>query len=279
LAGLLALVRALKCAPPWTGLTASPVFVANVGEEGDGNLSGMRHLCTQSPLASKIRCYLVLDGPSIEHITCEALACRRYEVAITGQGGHSWIDHGMANPVHALAKAITLFTSDVPAVHSACRYAFNFGMIDGGVSVNAIPTSARARLDLRSTGETMLEQLGALLEASVAQACSWENERSPLGKVAAKIREAGSRPGGFLPPGSGLMRAVTKVDEFLGIPSAPDCSSTDANIPLSMGIPAVSLGAGGSGGGAHTPQEWFRPEGRDLGLQRLLLVLALLLAE
>jgi acetylornithine deacetylase/succinyl-diaminopimelate desuccinylase-like protein len=278
LAGLLALVRALKSGPPLEGLTASPVFIANVGEEGDGNLCGMRYLCSDSPLASKIRAYVVLDGPAIEHVTCEALACRRYEITITGAGGHSWIDYGVANPVHAMARMITIFAENLPQTTPDKKLSFNFGIIEGGVSVNAIPTAARTRLDLRSVDEAALERMSIILDAALTRACDWENEKATL-KVAGKIRETGSRPGGKLAADSPLLISIAKVDAYLGIRTALDCGSTDANIPLSRGIPAISIGAGGVGGGAHTPAEWYRPDARDTGLKRLLLLLALLLAE
>jgi len=277
LAGLLALVRALKSAPPLEGLAASPVFIANVGEEGDGNLCGMRHLCTQSPLASKIRAFIVLDGPATEHITHEALACRRYEVTIQGPGGHSWIDYGIANPVHAISRMITIFAENLPP--PGTKFSFNFGIIEGGVSVNSIPPFARTRLDLRAVDEALLERMSAVLDAAVTRACDWENEKSPLGKVSGRVRETGSRPGGRLPLGSPLLAAVQTVDAYFGIKSVPDCASTDANIPLSLNIPAISIGAGGIGGGAHTAAEWYKPDGRDAGLKRLLLLLAIILSE
>lgn len=277
LAALLAIVRALKSAPPQTGHTASPVFIANVGEEGDGNLCGMRHLCTASPLAARIKTYLVLDGPAVEHITNEALACRRYEITIQGPGGHSWIDYGIANPVHAIARMITIFAENLPPATSPLS--FNFGIVEGGVSVNAIPPLARTRLDIRSVDEALLERMTVILDAALTRACDWENEKSPLGKVSGRIREAGSRPGGRLPSSSPLLAAVKAVDSYLGIRSTTDCASTDANIPLNLNIPALSIGAGGSGGGAHTSAEWYKPDGRDLGLKRLVLLLSLLLSE
>lgn len=277
LAALLAIVRALKSAPPLAGLTASPVFIANVGEEGDGNLCGMRHLCTQSPLAPRIRSFLVLDGPATECITTQALACRRYEVTIQGPGGHSWIDYGVANPVHAIARMITIFAENLPP--PVAPFSFNFGVIDGGVSVNAIPPSARTRLDLRSVDEALLERMSVILDAALTRACEWENEKSTLGKVTGKVRDAGSRPGGRLAPNSPLLAAIRSVDAHLGIRSTTDCASTDANIPLSRNIPAISIGAGGTGGGAHTALEWYKSDGRNLGLQRIMLLLALLLRE
>jgi tripeptide aminopeptidase len=279
LAGLLALVRVMKATPELTGVTAAPVFIANVGEEGEGNLSGMRYLCRQSPLASKIRSYLVLDGPSTDHVTCQALASRRFEISFAGPGGHSWSDYGVGNPVHALSRVITLFAENQPEPVPGVRSSFNFGVIDGGVSVNSIPNSARAKLDIRSESPGQLELLGDLLSTCVAKAAEMENAQATVARVTAKLRETGARPGGGLATDAPLLRYIAAVDEWLGIHSRIDCSSTDANIPLSMGIPAVSIGAGGTGGGAHTPGEWFRPEGRDSGLKRVLLTLALLLAE
>jgi di/tripeptidase len=120
--------------------------------------------------------------------------------------------------------------------------------------------------------------LAEVLNACVERSQQVENERSPGGRVAAKIREIGSRPGGGLSPEAPLLGYIRAVDAHFGIRSQLDCASTDANIPLSMNIPAISIGAGGRGGGAHTPAEWFHPEGREIGLKRVLLTLMLLLA-
>ncbi|OYW13493.1 MAG: peptidase, partial [Acidobacteriia bacterium 12-62-4] len=239
LAGLLAVVRVLKLIPELAGVTAAPVFIANVGEEGEGNLSGMRYLCRQSPLASKIRSYLVLDGPSTDHVTCQALASRRFEVTFAGPGGHSWSDYGVGNPVHALSRVITLFAENQPEPVPGVRSSFNFGVIDGGVSVNSIPNSARAKLDIRSESPAQLELLGDLLSTCVAKATEMENAQATMARVTAKLRETGARPGGGLASDAPLLRYIAAVDEWLGIRSRIDCSSTDANIPLSMGIPAV----------------------------------------
>jgi acetylornithine deacetylase/succinyl-diaminopimelate desuccinylase-like protein len=251
----------------------APLLVANVGEEGEGNLSGMRFLCR--PHAARPKAFLILDGPGVEHVTCRALASRRYEVVITGPGGHSWSDHGVGNPVHALGRAIAAFTESAPE-QSVPRSSFNFGLIQGGSSINSIPVEARAKLDLRSEHPAALERMAALLHSAVDRAVEAENALG-LGRVSARVKEIGARPGGELDPGSGLWEAVRAVDQFLGLRSVPDCSSTDANIPLSLGLPAISIGAGGAGGGAHTWGEWFHPEGRELGLRRILLLLALLL--
>jgi tripeptide aminopeptidase len=281
LAALLALAGAWTAAPPLENPPLSPVLIANVGEEGEGNLCGIRYLCRPAA-GTRYRAFLVLDGPSTDHITCQALASRRFEVIFTAAGGHSWSDHGAANPVHALSRAITHFTAEAPTGDPRCS--FNFGLITGGTSINAIPSEARAKVDLRSESSARMEELATLLAASVERALEEENRRAdvqaraPGGRAGARLKEIGSRPGGALPDGASILEYLLAVDAHLGIRSSLDCSSTDANIPLSLGLQAVSIGAGGQGGGAHTPVEWFQPEGRELGLRRILLALCLLLA-
>jgi acetylornithine deacetylase/succinyl-diaminopimelate desuccinylase-like protein len=277
LTALIALAGAWNAAPPLRNGVLAPVLIANVGEEGEGNLSGMRYLC-RTASATRPRAFLVLDGPNTDHITCRALASRRFEVIVSGPGGHSWSDHGAGNPVHAISRAITTFTDSVPP-GDLPRSSFNFGLVRGGSSINSIPTEARAKVDLRSEDPARIDQLVALLEDSVERAVETENARGNANRVAAKVKEIGSRPGGALAEGSAILEAIRLVDAFLGIRSSLDCSSTDANIPLSMGLPAISIGAGGQGGGAHTPAEWFHPEGREVGLRRILLTLCWLLTD
>ncbi len=259
---------------------ASLVLVANVGEEGEGNLNGMRYLCRQSTLASRIRQFLVLDGPAVDHITGHALASRRFEIHFSGPGGHSWSDYGTGNPVHALAAVIADFSAS-PVRSFRPRTSINFGLIEGGASINSIPSEARAKLDIRSESQEQLNELAELLTDAVERALAAENERVAgrrlTGRLTAKIREIGSRPGGKLADHAPLLETLRMVDAHLGIRAGLDCASTDANIPLSLGREAVSIGAGGQGGGAHTTAEWFHPEGREVGLQRILLTLAHLL--
>ena len=282
LAALFAIARVFNQFQPFGDAGPGLLLVANVGEEGEGNLSGMRYLCRQSPLASRFRSFLVLDGPSTDHYTAEALACRRFEIVVSGPGGHSWSDFGTANPIHALSRAIAAFTDTyaprVAAGHAG-RFSFNFGVVDGGTTVNAIPSSARAKVDLRSQDPALLEALSVELAAALEEALLTENERATGGRVTAKRKEAGNRPGGRLPESSPLLSFIRAVDAEVGLHSTSDCASTDANIPLSMGIQAVCIGAGGQGGGAHTTGEWYRSDGRDLGLKRVLLTLALLLDD
>jgi tripeptide aminopeptidase len=277
LAALLALARALKVAPAVEDSEAEVVLIANVGEEGEGNLSGMRYLARQSPLAQRIRAYLVLDGPGVERITARAVASRRFELAYNGAGGHSWSDYGNANPVHALGHAIAWFTEQVPGGNgSGPRCSFNFGTIEGGLSVNSIPVSARAKVDLRSESAARIDDLAAALEAALDQGLEFENRRATGTKIQGRMKEIGSRPGGQLGEDAPILAFLRAVDGWLGIRARLDSASTDANIPLSLGLQAVSLGAGGQGGGAHTASEWYSPEGRDLGLKRILLTILLL---
>lgn len=277
LAALLAMAKAMSQCDALSDGDVSVLFVANVGEEGEGNLSGMRYLCRQSPLAPKIKGFIVLDGPTIEHITSEALASRRFELTFTGPGGHSWSDYGVGNPVHALSRAIAIFAENRVSVAQGPRSSFNFGVIEGGSSINSIPTLARAKVDIRSERSDRLDELASLLTLAVEQALEAENELATGGRVSGKIKEIGSRPGGRLAENAPILTFVRAVDQHLGIRSHVDCASTDANIPLSMGLQAISIGAGGNGGGAHTPGEWFVPEGRELGLRRIVLTLTLLL--
>ena len=153
------------------------------------------------------------------------------------------------------------------------KSAINVGLIEGGSSINAIAQLARAKVDIRSESNARMDELVDMLSAAVDRARDIENQRAAGGKVAGKLKEIGSRPAAALPESAPILQYLRAVDAHLGIRSHLDCSSTDANIPLSLGIPALAIGAGGLGGGAHTTQEWFRPEGRDLGLKRIFLTL------
>jgi acetylornithine deacetylase/succinyl-diaminopimelate desuccinylase-like protein len=278
LSALLALARVFAENSDLHPIASSILLVANVGEEGEGNLSGMRYLCRHHPQANQFRAFVVLDGPSSEHVTAQALASRRFEISFNGPGGHSWNDYGTPNPVHAVSEVINSFLRDANArlVDRRVRCSFNFGIVEGGSSVNSIPSSARTKLDLRSEEPPLLDEVSILLTACVERALENGNRTARNARLTAKVRELGSRPGGRLPDDSVLLKIIYAVDHYLSIRSRLDCASTDANVPLSMGLPAVSLGTGGQGGGAHTTQEWYSPEGREQGLRRILLILAAL---
>jgi di/tripeptidase len=241
-----------------------------VGEEGEGNLRGMRTLI--DAYRTKLRAVVVLDGSGTDFVTTKALASRRLEVTITGPGGHSWSDFGMVNPINALVRgAVRFINTKVPA---APRTTFNLGQIEGGTSVNSIPHEAKLKVDLRSEAEEEITRLEAALRECVAAGVrdEMDNARDPSkGKLEWKMELIGSRPGGELAAGSPLLAALRAADEAVGNESRIERSSTDANIPLSLGIDAIAIGAGGNGGGAHSLQDWYEPAGREYGLKRALL--------
>jgi acetylornithine deacetylase/succinyl-diaminopimelate desuccinylase-like protein len=282
LSAMLALARLLSEISDLHDVAGSLLLVTNVGEEGEGNLSGMRYLCEQAAQISTVEAFIILDGPSTDHVTAQALASRRFELSFSGPGGHSWNDHGTPNPVHALSDLVTQFVRSAEAKVSSerpTRCSYNFGIIEGGTSINSIPSSARAKLDLRSEDPAVLDDMAALLTPAMERSLEQENRGARSGRLTAKIKELGSRPGGKLNPDAFLLRTVQAVDGYLAIRSRVDCASTDANVPLSLGLPAISIGAGGAGGGAHTSQEWYQPDGRDLGLRRILLTLVALFSH
>jgi len=270
LAALLALARAVQFARLKTQRTI--LFVADVGEEGEGNLRGMRAIV--EAYRAKLKAAVVLDGSGTDHVTTKALASRRLEALITGPGGHSWSDFGMPNPINALVRgAVRFINTKVPA---SPRTTFNIGQVEGGTSVNSIPHEARLKVDIRSESEDELARLESALRECIAAGVRDEMESArdrSKGKLEWKVELLGSRPGGELPADSALLAALRAADEFVGNQSRIERSSTDANIPLSLGIEAISIGAGGSGGGAHSLQEWYDAAGREAGLKRALLTL------
>jgi tripeptide aminopeptidase len=272
LAALVILSKAFREAKIKT--TKTILFVADVGEEGEGNLRGMRALVES--YKKRLKYVVALDGSATEYVTTAALASRRVEITITGPGGHSWSDFGAPNPIHALGRGIGRFvTAHVP---ESPRTSFNIGEVEGGTSVNSIPSSAHMKVDLRSESEQELATLETLLrdavKAGIDEEMSAARERGMAGAanmLTLKINVLGVRPAGELPENSPLLAALLAADNQLGNRSRRERSSTDANIPLSLGIAAISLGAGGRSGGAHTLEEWYDPAGRELGLQRVAL--------
>jgi len=272
LAALVALAKAFREAKIKTNRTI--LFVADVGEEGEGNLRGIRALV--DAYKKNLKYVIALDGSATEYVTNAALASRRVEVLINGPGGHSWSDFGVPNPIHALGRGIARFV--VARVPEFPRTSFNIGEIEGGTSVNSIPMNALMKVDLRSESETELAKLEGLLRdamrAGIDEEMSAARERGMAGGTTLldlKINVLGVRPAGELPESSPLLAALLAADVRLGNRSRRERSSTDANIPLSVGIAAISIGAGGRSGGAHTLEEWFDPAGREFGLQRVAL--------
>ena len=268
--GLIALARALKAGAINTEATVC--FVATVGEEGEGNLRGVRHLFTRGEFQGGVCAFISLDGPGLERITQRALGSRRFRVTMIGPGGHSWGDFGIVNPVHALGRAIARFAS-YPAP-LAPRTSYNIGIIEGGSSVNAIPERASMVVDIRSVSSDEIEKLEAYLRRVVEIAAREENsQRSMSGtSLTCEFEQVGDRPSGETPVNSRLVQTAIECSRALGIEPRLDCSSTDSNIPISLGIPAITLGVGGISGNCHSLTEWYEPTGRELGIKRLLLL-------
>ena len=257
--------------------TAPILFVANVGEEGEGDLRGMRHIFADRHWLDSIAFNLVLDGAGNDTIVAEALGSRRFEVIVRGPGGHSWSDFGTPNPIVVLARAIESFRQAPLPVSP--KTTFNIGVIRGGTSVNSIPESASMRVDIRSTSTAEIERLERALRLGLDTAVADETKgmsqsakARALG-LSAEIVTIGNRPGGELPPEARILQVIRSVDAYLGNVAQVQRASTDANIPLSLGREAIAIGGGGTGGGAHTLQEWFDCTGRDFGLKRILLTL------
>ena len=250
----------------------SILFVGTVGEEGEGNLRGVRHLLTRGRWASKVDAFLSFDGPGVDRITNRALGSRRYRVEIAGPGGHSWGDFGLPNPVHAIGRAIARLAA-YPLPREP-RTTFNVGRVEGGASVNAIPETAAMDVDLRSVAEAELRRLDSFFRRAVRQAVDEENANKrpadPL--LDLKVDLIGERPTGETPADSPLVELAVEATKLMGVEPRLDQSSTDSNLPISLGIPAITLGAGGTSGCSHTLAEWYDPRGRELGLKRALLV-------
>lgn len=263
LLGMIAALRYAEIVPP-----VSILFAANVGEEGEGNLRGMRHLFTDSPYAGRIAAAIALEGGGNSAVTTRALASRRFRVTMTGPGGHAWADAGTPNPVLLLARSLLelQFLENASTDRSRPRTTFNVGQFSGGTSINSIPEFATALLDLRSSDPRQLEHA----ESAIRQTLDNSVADNP---VSLTLETIGDRPGGALPDDSSLLDTLRAVDRHLNLRTEPGLGSTDANIPLSLGIPAMAIGAGGTGGGVHTLQEWHDPTDRTPALRRIMLTL------
>lgn len=275
LIALIAIIQALRAAQIRTA--GSILFVATVGEEGEGNLRGVRYLLTRGSWAKrKIDAFISFDGPGVDRITNRALGSRRYRVEFTGAGGHSWGDFGLPNPVHAAGRAISrLAAYPVP---KDPRTTFNVGSIAGGTSVNAIPSSATMEVDLRSAADRELRRLDAFFRRAMKEALDEENGVRRPGDPPLKLQLdlIGERPSGETPADSPLVKLAIESTKLIGVEPRLDQSSTDSNLPISIGIPAITLGAGGTASASHTLAEWYEPRDRDKGLKRgLLLILGL----
>lgn len=267
---LLALADVLhECAIETEG---SLLFVGTVGEEGEGNLRGARHLCEHGEWAGKISHFISFDGPGVVRITHAALGSRRYHLRFSGPGGHSWGDFGVVNPIHALGRVIAKLAA-YPAPTDP-RTTFNVGQIEGGRGVNVIPARASIDVDLRSADADELLRLDAYFRRVAREGAGEENSHRRPGSppLVVDLRLTGERPGGETPLDSWISRVAAEATAAVGHQPMFERSSTDSNVPISLGIPAITLGGGGTSGNTHTLDEWYDPRGREDGLKRGLLV-------
>ncbi len=270
LAALWTLVRVLQQTQIKTAGTL--IFLCTVGEEGEGNLRGARHFFLESEWAGKVDAFISFDGHGVERIVYQALGSLRYRVTVSGPGGHSWGDFGIVNPIHSLARVIT-HLSEYP-LPSHPRTSLNVGRIGGGQSVNAIPQSATIDVDIRSTSLKEIQRIEDFLRSTVESAVQKENLRCAASgtRLRVAIEPLGERPAGQTPLEAEIVRAAVEASRFFGIEPQLECASTDANIPISLGIPAITIGAGGNAGYPHTLNEWYDATGREVGIKRALLL-------
>ena len=252
-------------------MPAPLLFLGNVGEEGEGDLRGVRHLYSQPALAGRIAAHIVLDGAGADSAVTQALGSRRFQVTITGPGGHSFTDAGTPNPIAALASALAVLART--PLPDEPRTTLNLGTIHGGTSVNSIPESAMATVDFRSTSRRRTpaprsrpaSRRRRCRRAAATPTPDPPSRRTRPPRLQSSQRSA-TAPPPQLPDDSPLLDALRAVDRHLGLQTDLRLGSTDANIPLSLGVPALSMGAGGDGGGAHTQAEWYSDKDRELGL-------------
>lgn len=266
LAALLALAHALPAPSVRRHLVRPVHLVATVGEEGEGNLRGTRAWFDAAALHGVIPCAAIaIDGPGDRTIIHHAVGSRRLRIALHGPGGHSWVDGAVANPLHALGTVM----SRISQLQDDCRHragertTVQVTRMHGGESLTAIPRVGWIDVDVRSSSEGALTRVHEALTRLARESASG---------LTVTFEALGDRPAGALSADHALVRLAATCTERVGRPPQSAIASTDANIPLARGIPAIALGAGGSGGGAHTAEEWYCDQDADVGLERVLRV-------
>jgi tripeptide aminopeptidase len=271
----LALVRAMDAAGIKT--EADILILGDVGEEGLGDLRGVRHFFREGRYRDRVKAFLTVDFPDMDGITVAGVGSRRYRVTFRGPGGHSWTDFGRVSPMQAMATAVAeLGRLSVPAVP---RTTLAASVVSGGTSINAIPHTVTLQVDLRSESADELARLDERFRAIVAAAVAAENAArdTGAGAVTVDIDRVGDREAGRQDPGNDLIRAATAALSRFGYDATGTAGSTDANVPISLGIPAIRIGSGGRGGLAHTLDEWIDVE-EDESVRGMSATLATILA-
>lgn len=268
---VLTVLRAMEAAGVET--EADIWFVGVVGEEGLGDLRGMKYLFREG--AHPLDAWIDIDGGGLDRIVNGALGSHRYRATFKGPGGHSWGAFGMANPAHALARAVTHFVTEAdPLTRSGPRTSYNIGTLSGGTSVNSIPFEVTMEVDMRSVSPESLERIDSVFQRAMQRGLEDENAARRAGPpLELDLVQVGDRPSGVMPESTPLVQRSLAASEVFGVTAELETSSTDSNIPISKGIPAVTLGRGGVGGAGHAPGEWWMNVDGHLAIQRALLIL------
>ena len=271
LALVLAVLKSMQKADVKTD--ANILFIGAVGEEGLGDLRGVKELFNTQGL--KIDSYVAVDGGAIGGITYGGLGSHRYHITFKGPGGHSFGAFGLANPHNALARAIYYFNLAADTfTRQGIRTTYNVGMIGGGTSVNAIPFESWMEVDMRSENPERLKGIDDLLQAAVQRALKEENQLKRAGlDLTVEVKLVGDRPSGVEDASIPLIQRALASSTFLGATPHLRIGSTNSNIPISKGVPAVTIGRGGVGGGAHALTEWWVNDKGHLAIQNALLIL------
>lgn len=267
---VLTVLRAMEAAALET--QGDVLFVGTVGEEGLGDLRGVKHLFRDG--GPEIAAFISIDGSGEGRVTHKALGSRRYRATVRGPGGHSWGAFGTANPAHALGRAIRLFDERAAEfVAEGPRTSYNVGVIGGGTSINSVPFEAWMEVDMRSIDDGRLRGIDEVFRTAVVEAVTEQNARRARGdSLTVELELVGDRPSGEIAADDPLIQRAAAAIAHLGFRPDPGRSSTDSNIPISRGVPAVTLGGGGVGQGAHSLHEWWLDRGSENSIQRTLLV-------
>ena len=274
LAALVAVAEAMVAAR--VPATRPILFAATVGEEGSGDLRGVKYLLNgkRETGNGKPAAFIALDGAGLDRVIHRALGSKRYHVTFRGPGGHSWAAFGVANPANAVGRAAALLADLAPqhAPRTTCAVV----RLGGGTGLNSIPQEAWLDLDLRSEDPRALAQLDVTVRTALERAADDENRRRTAGSptLRVEIQLLGDRPSGITPRAHPLVQAAVAANRALGRDAELASASTDANVAIALGIPAIALGAGGKAGDAHLATEWYENVEGALGIIRALLVTA-----
>ena len=271
LAALLAILRSLNANNIET--EQNILFVGTVGEEGLGDLRGVKHLFTESDLA--ISSFISIDGTGDTRVTHQGLGSHRYLVTFAGPGGHSWGAFGLVNPAHVLGRAMHYFELAADAyTRSGPKTSYNVGSVQGGTSINSIPAEVSMQVDMRSESQERLVEVDSIFHRSINKAVAEMNLTRRAGPpLTVDIKLIGDRPSGEIDSHEILVQRAIASTELLGMTPVLGRSSTDSNIPISLGIPSITIGGGGIGVASHSPDEYYINRNGPRGIKRALLIL------